>query len=50
TQKALEDKQWVHEMVEQNYDLGRRFYSFAVLERRLRVLVAECFGENLSFV
>ncbi|NMC78996.1 MAG: glycosyltransferase family 4 protein [Chloroflexi bacterium] len=50
TQKALEDKQWVHEMVEQNYDLGRRFYSFAVLERRLWVLAAECFGENLSFV
>jgi glycosyltransferase involved in cell wall biosynthesis len=29
----------------QNYELARRYYSFGVLERRLRHLLADCFGE-----
>jgi mannosylglucosylglycerate synthase len=28
-----------------NYELARRYFSFAVLERRLRHLLADCFGE-----
>jgi mannosylglucosylglycerate synthase len=29
----------------QNYELARRYFSFSVLERRLRHLLADCFGE-----
>jgi glycosyltransferase involved in cell wall biosynthesis len=29
-----------------NYELARRHFSFAVLRRRLEVLLAECFGED----
>jgi mannosylglucosylglycerate synthase len=32
---------------EHNYELARRYYSFAMLERRLQVLLADCFGENV---
>jgi glycosyltransferase involved in cell wall biosynthesis len=32
---------------EQNYELARRYYSFSVLERRLRHLLADCFGEMI---
>ena len=30
---------------EQNYELARRFYSFTMLERRLGLLLSDCFGE-----
>ena len=30
---------------EQNYELARRFYSYTMLERRLGLLLADCFGE-----
>ena len=32
---------------EANYQLARRHFSFAVLERRLSTLLAECFGEQV---
>lgn len=32
-------------VAEQNYTLARRYYSFTMLERRLRTLLADCFGE-----
>jgi hypothetical protein len=32
---------------EHNYELARRYYSFAMLERRLHVLLSDCFGENV---
>lgn len=31
---------------EHNYQLARRYYSYTMLERRLNVLLAECFGED----
>lgn len=34
------------EMAEHNFQLARRYYSFAVLERHLQTLLAECFGEE----
>lgn len=34
------------EMAEQNYELARRYYSYAMLERRLQTLLYECFGEK----
>jgi mannosylglucosylglycerate synthase len=30
---------------EHNYDLARRYYSYSMLEHRLRLLLADCFGE-----
>jgi hypothetical protein len=30
---------------EQNYELARRFYSYTMLERRLGMLLSDCFGE-----
>ncbi|MDQ2693544.1 MAG: glycosyltransferase family 4 protein [Chloroflexota bacterium] len=30
---------------EHNYELARRYYSFTMLERRLRLLLEDCFGE-----
>ena len=32
---------------EENYKLARRFYSYTMLERRLRILLADCFGEEV---
>ncbi len=46
TRQVLTDAELAHEMVETNYKLGRRYYSYAVLERRLLTLLADCFGEN----
>jgi len=34
-------------MAEHNYRLARRYFSFAVLERRLGLLLADCFGEEV---
>lgn len=34
------------EWAEANYELGRRHFSYAVLERRLDALLHECFGED----
>lgn len=46
TRQVLTDPKLAHEMVETNYRLGRRYYSYAMLERRLQTLIADCFGEN----
>jgi hypothetical protein len=35
------------EYAEHNYKLARRFYSFTMLERRLALLLADCFGEDI---
>jgi mannosylglucosylglycerate synthase len=46
TRRVLEDKALAAEMTEQNFQLGRRHYSYTILERRLQTLLAECFGED----
>jgi glycosyltransferase involved in cell wall biosynthesis len=46
TRQVLTDPELARAMTETNYRLGRRYYSYAVLERRLQTLLAECFGEN----
>ncbi len=33
------------QVAEENYKLARRYYSYAMLERRLGLLLADCFGE-----
>lgn len=39
----------IEEMVEHNYRLGKRYFSYRVLERQLATLIGECFGERNSF-
>jgi hypothetical protein len=45
--RLLTHPQEVVEYTEHNYKLARRFYSFTMLERRLEVLLADCFGEEV---
>jgi mannosylglucosylglycerate synthase len=35
------------EQCEQNYELAKRFFSFRMLERRLSLLLSDCFGETV---
>jgi mannosylglucosylglycerate synthase len=44
--RILENPQLAEGMIDENYRLGRRYFSFSVLERRLHTLLAECFGED----
>jgi glycosyltransferase involved in cell wall biosynthesis len=45
TRTVLDNPDMVNDMVDHNYELGRRYYSFSVLERRLATLLNECLGE-----
>jgi glycosyltransferase involved in cell wall biosynthesis len=44
--KLIEDPELAAAWADQNYELARRHFSFAVLERRLGGLVSECLGEE----
>ena len=46
TRSILENSTMAQEMVEHNYRLGHRYYSYSMLERRLRTLLSERFGED----
>jgi hypothetical protein len=41
---VLDDAQLAADMVSHNYELGARYYSYRVLERRLAVLLDQCQG------
>ena len=43
--RLLDDPTLADEWTATNYQLGRRHFSFEVLERRLEALLAECFGD-----
>jgi mannosylglucosylglycerate synthase len=45
TRDLLQNKKKSKDMAEFNYALAKRYYSFAVLQRRLETLLAEFFGE-----
>jgi len=45
--RLLTDPQEAAAYAEHNYELARRYYSFAMLERRLGLLLADCFGEDV---
>lgn len=45
TRKVLSDQNLMEQMAVKNYEIGRRFYSYSVLERELQTLLTECFGE-----
>ena len=44
TRKVLEDPVLAKEMVDHNYELGKRYYSFSVLRQKLKVFLSNCFG------
>lgn len=43
-QRVINDAEYRNEMVEQNYELGKRFFSYAVLRRKLRSLITTFTG------
>jgi glycosyltransferase involved in cell wall biosynthesis len=45
---VLENQVMCQEMVNQNYELGRKYYSYRVLEMRLRVLIEDCLGVSIE--
>jgi glycosyltransferase involved in cell wall biosynthesis len=45
THRVLEDAQLAQSMADHNYELGKRYYSYATLERHLTTLHSDCFGE-----
>src|SRR5215216_681771 len=45
-QKIISDRKFAEEMTEHNYNLGKQFYSFTVLERQLQVLLHSCFSRE----
>jgi glycosyltransferase involved in cell wall biosynthesis len=45
-EQVLQDAQLSRAMVEHNYQVAQRHYSYATLERRLQTLLADCFGER----
>jgi len=44
--KILKDREFVEEMTEHNYKLGKQYYSFTVLEQHLHVLLHSCFSRG----
>jgi len=44
--KILKDREFVEEMTEHNYKLGKQYYSFTVLEQHLHVLLHACFSRG----
>ena len=45
TERFIQIPEEVQEITRQNYALGKRYYSFSVLERHLQLLLANCLGE-----
>jgi glycosyltransferase involved in cell wall biosynthesis len=45
-QKILSDPRFAPKMIERNYELGKQFYSFTVLEHQLQVLLHACFSRE----
>ncbi len=44
--QVLKDERMAQEMAEHNYELAKWHYSYTTLERRLQVLMTDCFGES----
>jgi mannosylglucosylglycerate synthase len=49
TREILDDPELAQSMADHNYELGKRHYSYAVLERHLSTLIAEAFGERRTW-
>jgi mannosylglucosylglycerate synthase len=46
TRELLDNPTLIEETAEHNYNLGRRHYSYTMLERRLSTILGDCFGEE----
>jgi glycosyltransferase involved in cell wall biosynthesis len=44
--QVLENPQLAANWAEKNYQLAQQYFSYTVLERRLQMLLADCFGET----
>lgn len=44
--RILEEREYREEMVSHNFELGRRFYSYSVLRRKLRALITNITGAD----
>ena len=44
--KILQDRKYVEEITEYNYNLGKQYYSFTVLEQQLHILLRTCFSRE----
>ena len=42
--KILKNRAYVEELTEYNYNLGKQYYSFTVLEQQLQMLIHSCFS------
>ncbi len=47
TRYVLKHPKETAEESEHNFELAKRYYSFTMLEKRLQLLLANCFGENI---
>src|SRR5688572_4580472 len=45
--EILSDPEKAKEWAEENYQLAKRYFSFTVLERRLKSILADCLGEQV---
>jgi len=43
-QRVISDDEYRNQLVEKNYELGRRFFGYSVIKRKLRTLVTEATG------
>ena len=43
TKKVLKDPKQRDKMVDKNYDIARRYYSFDILHHKLKALISDCF-------
>lgn len=46
TQQILANPSTARELVEHNYNLGKRYYSYRTLRRRLTMMLTQCFGSD----
>jgi len=44
TREVLKDEKLRNDMVEHNYQVAKRHYSYTILRRKLRALITDCFG------
>jgi len=45
--RVIDDSSYRQEMVDHNYELGKVYYSFRVLRRKLRTLIFQLTGEDI---
>jgi len=42
--RVLDDGEWVKDMVENNYLIARRHFSYSILQHHFKALITELFG------